>query len=97
MQVKVLPVSDKYNDYAKRVAEILENENVRAEVDSRNEKLGYKIREARLEKVPYMLIVGENEQANQLVSVRKRDEEVDKQDLGAMDIPALLEMLVKDI
>lgn len=97
VQVKVLPVSDKYNDYAKRVAEILENENVRAEVDSRNEKLGYKIREARLEKVPYMLIVGENEQANQLVSVRKRDEEVDKQDLGAMDIPALLEMLVKDI
>lgn len=97
VQVKVLPVSDKYNDYAKRVAEILENENVRAEVDSRNEKLGYKIREARLEKVPYMLIVGENEQANQLVSVRKRDEEVDKQDLGAMDIPAFLEMLVKDI
>ncbi len=96
VQVKVLPVSDKYNDYAKKVVANLEEKNIRVELDSRNEKLGYKIREARMEKVPYMMIVGENEQNKELVSVRKRDGEIDKQDLGEMSLEDFVE-LVKNI
>ena len=82
VQVKVLSVSDKYNDYAKKVEEFLEENDIRAEVDVRSEKLGYKIREARMDKVPYMIIVGENEKNNMSVSVRQRDAELDKQDMG---------------
>lgn len=96
VQVKILPVSDKYNDYAKKVVANLEEKNIRVELDSRNEKLGYKIREARMEKVPYMMIIGENEQNKALVSVRKRDGEADKQDLGEMRLEDFVE-LVKNI
>lgn len=73
VQVKVLPVSDKYNDYVKKVAGALEENDIRTEVDVRSEKLGYKIREARMDKVPYMIIIGENEKNNMSVSVRQRD------------------------
>ncbi len=86
VQAKILPVSDKYNDYAKEVALSLEQEGIRVEVDDRNEKLGYKIREARVDKVPYMIIVGENEQNSKSVSVRQRDGEADKQELGEMEV-----------
>lgn len=96
VQVKVLPVSDKYNDYAKKVVAHLEEKNIRVELDSRNEKLGYKIREARMEKVPYMIIVGENEQNKELVSVRKRDGEADKQDLGEMSLEDFVELVRGD-
>lgn len=96
VQVKILPVSDKYNDYAKKVVSQLEEKDIRVELDSRNEKLGYKIREARMEKVPYMMIIGENEQNKALVSVRKRDGEADKQDLGEMRLEDFVE-LVKNI
>lgn len=96
VQVKILPVSDKYNDYAKKVVANLEEIDIRVELDSRNEKLGYKIREARIEKVPYMMIIGENEQNKALVSVRKRDGEADKQDLGEMRLEDFVE-LVKNI
>lgn len=96
VQVKILPVSDKYNDYAKKVVTNLEEMDIRVELDSRNEKLGYKIREARMEKVPYMIIIGENEQNKALVSVRKRDGEADKQDLGEMRLEDFVE-LVKNI
>ena len=82
VQVKVLPVSDKYNDYAKKVEEFLEENDIRAEVDVRSEKLGYKIREALMDKVPYMIIVGENEKNNMSVSIRQRDAQLDKQDMG---------------
>ena len=81
VQVKVLSVSDKYNDYAKKVEEFLEENDIRTEVDVRNEKLGYKIREALMDKVPYMIIVGENEKNNMSVSIRQRDAQLDKQDL----------------
>ena len=74
VQVKVLPISDKYIDYAKKVAEILKNASVRCETDLRAEKIGYKIRSAQLEKVPYMLIVGQKEEENKTVSVRSREE-----------------------
>lgn len=93
VQVKVLPVSDKYNDYAKKVVARLEGKDIRVEMDSRNEKLGYKIREARMEKVPYMIIVGENEQNKDMVSVRKRDGETDKQDLGEMSLGDFVELV----
>lgn len=73
-QVKVLPISDKYNDYANEVAEMLKNAEIRAEVDDRNEKIGKKIRDTELMKVPYMLIVGEKEMAERQVSVRKQGE-----------------------
>ncbi|MBQ9120458.1 MAG: threonine--tRNA ligase [Lachnospiraceae bacterium] len=86
VQVKVLPVSDKYLDYAKEVAAQLEAEQIRVEVDMRDEKLGYKIREARMDKVPYMMIVGEKEQANGTVSVRCRDAAQEQQDMGEMSL-----------
>ncbi len=71
-QVKVIPVSDNYLDYAKAVNEILASAGVRTELDTRAEKVGYKIRSAQLEKVPYMIIVGEKEQDERTVSVRSR-------------------------
>ena len=71
-QVRVLPISDKYLDYAQQVNAKLNDEGVRSSVDSRAEKIGYKIRDARLQKVPYMLIVGAKEEEEKLVSVRSR-------------------------
>lgn len=71
-QVRVLPISEKYADYAENVRKALQVAEVDATVDNRSEKIGFKIREARLAKVPYMLIVGEKEQADGLVSVRSR-------------------------
>ena len=93
VQVKVLPVSDKYNDYAKKVEGFLEGNGIRVEVDVRSEKLGYKIREARMDKVPYMIIVGENEKNNMSVSVRQRDAELDKQDMGEMSLEQVVNLV----
>jgi len=70
-QVTILPISEKYLDYAKKVAQVMENSEIRALVDERNEKTGKKIRDAELMKIPYMLIVGEKEEADNTVSVRK--------------------------
>ena len=72
VQVKLLPISDKYNDYAEKIANSLKSNGVRVETDYRAEKIGYKIREARLERSPYILIVGEQEEASNSVSVRSR-------------------------
>lgn len=93
VQVKILPVSDKYLAYGEKVMAELKSRNVRVEMDGRNEKLGYKIREARLEKVPYMLIVGEKEQENSTVTVRRRDGEEGKQDLGERRVEEFVGML----
>ncbi|MDY3276009.1 MAG: threonine--tRNA ligase [Agathobacter sp.] len=71
-QVRVLPISDKYMDYANQVAAELKKNGVDVTVDSRAEKIGYKIREARLDKLPYMLVVGQQEEADHTVSVRSR-------------------------
>lgn len=73
-QVAILPISDKYNDYAQNVSELLNNSDIRAFVDDRNEKIGKKIRESELKKIPFMLIVGEQEAAGNVVSVRQRGE-----------------------
>ncbi|MFO7153186.1 MAG: threonine--tRNA ligase [Bacillota bacterium] len=74
VQVKVIPVSQKFLDYGLKVKRELEDQEIRVELDERNEKVGYKIREAQLQKIPYMLIVGEKEEAEGLVSVRTREE-----------------------
>ena len=93
VQVKVLTVSDKYLEYAQHIVQELKDKEVRAELDDRNEKLGYKIREARMDKVPYIIIVGEKEQENGTISVRSRDAEEGKQDLGEMQLPELIERI----
>ena len=66
---------------------------IRPEIDSRDEKLGYRIREARLDKVPYIIILGEKEQANGSVSVRMRDAEIDKQELGEMSVEEFIKLV----
>lgn len=89
VQIKVLPISDKYIDHAKKIVRALQQEGLRCEMDGRDEKIGYKIRTAQLEKIPYMLIVGEKETETDSVSVRKREEG----DLGRMGVSQLLDML----
>ncbi len=89
VQVKILPVSDKSLDYAKEIEGILQSEGLRCEVDERTEKIGYKIRAAQLEKIPYMLILGEKEAQAGSVSVRERE----SGDLGSMTVEELLEIL----
>lgn len=92
-QVRILPVSEKYNDYAEKVKKELFDRGFRVEADYRPEKIGYKIREAQLQKVPYMLIVGEKEEAAGTVSVRKRG----KGDIGAVAVEELLKTLKEEI
>lgn len=93
VQAKVIPVSTAYEDYARQVVEQLKRDGIRVEADLRNEKLGYKIREAQLEKVPYMLVVGDNEAQNGTVSVRKRGEG----DIGVRQVSELSAMLQEEI
>jgi len=93
VQAKLLPVSDNFNAYALEVKQALKEAGIRVEADIRSEKLGYKIREAQLEKVPYMLVLGENEQNSRTVSVRKRGEG----DLGQLDVRELASRIVEEI
>ncbi|HAN10167.1 MAG TPA: threonine--tRNA ligase [Clostridiales bacterium] len=93
VQVKVLPISDKFNEYAKSVADKLLDKNVRAEIDVRAEKIGFKIRESQLSKTPYMLVVGEEEQTNNTVSVRKRGEG----DVGVLPIDEFVGNILSEI
>ncbi len=72
VQVKVLPISDKYMEYGQKVLKALDDAGIRAEIDTRAEKIGYKIREAQMNKIPYMLVVGAKEEEAELVSVRSR-------------------------
>jgi threonyl-tRNA synthetase len=93
VQAKVIPVSTAYEAYAREVEEKLKLAGVRVESDLRNEKLGYKIREAQLEKLPYMLVVGDNEAQSGSVSVRKRGEG----DIGAKPVEELIQLLQNEI
>ena len=93
VQVKILPISDNQLDYALKIQKELMDKDVRVEVDDRNEKIGYKIREAQMEKVPYMLVVGEKEVANGTVGVRSRKQG----DVGQMDIDKFVEKVCKEI
>lgn len=96
VQVRVLPVSDKFMDYGREIADALKAKHIRVELDERNEKLGYKIREARKDRIPYMLIVGAKEEEQKMVSVRKRDAEEKKQDLGMMRLEDFCAALEKE-
>ena len=93
IQVKILPISDKFIDYAKNVKAQLEAYNINVELDSRAEKIGYKIREAQMEKVPYMFVVGEKEVENNTVSVRERQ----KGDIGAMSVEEISNLILNKI
>ena len=96
VQVKVLSVSEKNSRYAQQVCENLRKADIRCELDIRSEKLGYKIREARLQRVPYLVIVGEKEEETKLISVRNRDGEEGKQDLGQMTVEMLTERISRE-
>lgn len=93
VQAKVIPVSTHYDDYAKETADQLSRAGIRVETDLRNEKLGYKIREAQLEKIPYMLVVGENEKNNGSVAMRKRSEG----DIGETKVEDAVQMIQSDL
>lgn len=93
-QVKILPIADRHFDYAYDVKKQLESKGIRVELDDRNEKIGYKIREARLQKVPYMLVIGDSEVEAGAVAVRRRGEDGD---LGAMPIADYINMAVEEI
>lgn len=92
-QVSILPISDKFNDYAQNVLNLLKNYDIRGLVDDRSEKIGKKIRDTEVKKIPYMLIVGEKEVESNTVSVRKHGEG----DLGSMSIEAFSELVNKEI
>ena len=93
LQVKILPITDKHVEYAKQVEEKLLQEGIRVEVDDRNEKTGYKIREAQIQKIPYMLIVGDKEKEEMTVSVRERKEG----DIGKLKVDDFVNRIVKEI
>ncbi len=93
VQVKLLPISEKYHDYADEVYAQLKKNNIRVEVDYRAEKIGYKIREARNERAPYILVVGEKEAENKEVAVRSRK----NGDEGSISIDNFIERIVKEI
>ena len=89
VQVRVLPISEKYIDYAKRVSEKLMDLGLRAEVNAKDDRIGYKIRESSLQKIPYAIIVGEKELENQTINVRSRD----KGELGEMNLDTFVSEL----
>ena len=93
VQVSILPISDNQKEYAEKIKVILEEKGIRVELDARQEKIGYKIREAQLQKVPYMLILGEKEVEANAVGVRKRKEG----DIGQMSIEDFVSMISKEI
>lgn len=92
-QISILPISEKYNDYAKKVLELLKNYDIRGLVDDRNEKIGKKIRDTELNKVPFMLIVGEKEAEENKISVRKQS----VGDLGSFSVEEFAELINKEI
>ena len=93
VQVKIIPVSEKHYEYAEQLAKKLEQNNVRVESDMRNEKIGYKIREAQLQKIPYMLVIGDKEIENNEVAVRDRK----AGDVGTMKVDDFINQLNKEI
>lgn len=92
-QVRILPISEKFQAYAERVLNSLNNSDIRGSIDDRAEKIGRKIRDAEVEKVPFMLIVGEKEEEQELISVRKKGEG----DLGMKSADSLVGLLNDEI
>ena len=93
-QVRILPISEKFHEYGEEILKELKKNGILATMDDRAEKIGYKIREARLQKLPYMLIVGANEQESKTVSVRKRGEDGD---LGSMELNPFVNKICEEI
>lgn len=93
VQVKVLALLEKHHSYALELKKALENSGIRVEVDLRNEKIGYKIREAQMEKVPYMLVIGDKEMENRTVAVRSRKDG----DMGVMSIDDFISRITEDV
>ena len=92
-QVKILPISDEQLEYAKTIEKELLKNNIRVKVDSRSEKIGYKIREAELERVPYMLILGKKEVEEKVLSIRRRGNKENE----VMDLERFVTKLLKEI
>ncbi len=93
VQVTILPISDKFNDYAYEIKKIMSDKGIRVDIDDRAEKIGYKIREAQLKRIPYMLIVGEKEVEDKLVSVRSRDDG----DQGQIKVDEFIQKVIKEL
>lgn len=93
VQAMILPISDKFNDYAQKIKSELASKGIKVELDNRSEKVGYKIREAQLQKIPYMLVVGEKEVEDNTISVRSRDEG----DTGTLSVEDFVERIEKEI
>ena len=93
VQVKILPISDQYNDYAKTVVNKLEENNIRVSLDGRAEKIGYKIRDARSERLPYIIVIGEKEQNSENISLRSRK----NGDEGSCLLEAFISRIIKEI
>lgn len=93
VQVRCLPIADRHVAYCDRLKEEWEEQGIRVEVDARNEKIGYKIRQGQLEKIPYLLVIGDNEVESNLVAVRKRGEG----DIGVIEVPVFMERLRQEI
>ena len=91
-QFIVLPISEKYEEYAKKLLESLNNSDIRGLIDMRDEKIGRKIRDAEMKKIPYMLIIGEKEMSEGMVSVRKHGEG----DLGSMSVQEFENQLINE-
>lgn len=92
-QAVVMPISEKFNDYAKKVVNYLNNCDIRALIDDRNEKIGKKIRDNELKRIPYLLIVGEKEEEGQSVSVRKQGEG----DKGVMPMNEFADLIQEEV
>lgn len=93
VQAKILPISERHADYAREIAQSMRDLDIRVEVDDRNEKIGYKIREGQLEKVPYMLVVGDKEAETRTVAVRKRGQG----DIGAMSVDDFIKTVIEEV
>ncbi|AOY76381.1 threonine--tRNA ligase [Clostridium formicaceticum] len=93
VQIKILPITDQHHEYALKLKEEMAEKGLRVEVDTRNEKIGYKIREAQLSRVPYMLVIGDKEVETQSVAVRSRD----KGELGTVEVASFIQSLLEEI
>jgi threonyl-tRNA synthetase len=93
VQIRLLPITDRHLDYCYQIKKEAERRNIRAEVDERNEKIGYKIREGQLERIPYLLVVGDKEVEGRMVAVRKRK----SGDLGAIPVEEFFNQAMDEI
>ena len=93
VQVKILPISEKQHDYCQKVLKELQDSGIRVKFDNRNEKIGYKIREAQMEKVPYMLVIGDKEKEDNKVTIRSREEV----DVGTMKLEEFIEKIKSEM